>query len=467
MAAQPNILVIIADQLSHKALPVYGNHHARTPNIDRLAARGVAFDNCFTACPLCQPARASFWTGLWPHQTGVLSNGRNSPVTPVPDTVPTLGTLLAAAGYRAVHFGKRHDAGALRGFDCAEIQELPAAATDTWPTHYDSRQDEYTTLRTVEFLYQRHRRPFVCVADLNNPHDICNWIGANQGAHADAAVPGTLPPLPDNFSSVDFVNRPLPVRYICCSHNRQAQTGEWTDENFRHYLAAYYHYVHMLDTNVGRILQALESHQDAANTLVVFTADHGDGMAGHGMVTKQVSFYDETTRVPFIVSGPRVAQPGRVQRSALVSLMDLLPTLCDVAGAAAPEGLWGRTLVPWATACAGGTPHEHVASEWHTEWGFTVSPGRMIRTATHKYTRYIEDCGEELYTCAEDPGEQTTRARDPASEAALAAHRALMDTHLADTKDPFLSLAAAADARWRSHPGGYRAHRGPAAPMVG
>ncbi|MBD3241415.1 MAG: sulfatase-like hydrolase/transferase [Chitinivibrionales bacterium] len=464
---KPNILLIIADQLSHKALPVYGNRHARTPAIDSIAEQGVAFDNHFTACPLCQPARASFWTGLWPHQTGVLSNGRNYPVPQVPASTPSVGSLLSTAGYETVHFGKRHDAGALHGFHCEEIQELPAPSTEAWPCHYDSRQDEHTTLKTLEFLYRRHDTPFLCVADLNNPHDICNWIGAHQGAHSDVPVPGLLPPAPDNLDESDFVNRPLPVRYICCSHNRQAQTGGWTPENFRYYLAAYYHYVQMLDSNVGRILDALRTCQDMDNTWVVFMADHGDSMGGHGMVTKQVSFYDETTRVPFIVAGPGVAERGSVQRSALSSSMDLLPTLCDIAGVKPPDGLWGQSLRPWVAGRADGSPHEYVASEWHTEWGFTVSPGRMIRTAAHKYTRYIEDGGEELYDVAADPGEQTSRAHDPAARAQLDRHRDILRKHLEATGDSFETLSWQADSRWRSHEGGYRAHRGPAAPMVG
>lgn len=464
---RPNVLLIIADQLSHKALPVYGNQHAQTPAIDAIARDGVAFDNCFTSCPLCQPARASFWTGRWPHQTGVLSNGRNWPVTPVDDSVPSVGSLFRAQGYDTVHFGKRHDAGTLHGFECAEQEELPAAATKAWGCNYDSNQDEYTTKRVLEYLYERHDDPFFCVADLNNPHNICNWIGENQGEHTDIPVPGELPPLLDNFDDSDFVNRPKGVRYICCSHNRQAQTGGWTPENFRHYLAAYYHYVHMLDSNVARIMQALRVNQDVDNTHIIFMADHGDGMGGHGMVTKQVSFYDETTRVPFIVAGPAVASPGSVQRTALASSMDLLPTLCSLCDVEAPEGLWGQSLTPWIEGCDDGSPHEYVASEWHTEWGFTVSPGRMIRTAGHKYTRYVEDDGEELYDVASDPGELRTLHADSDAQEQLQKHRDILESHLRDTSDSFHELEWLADERWRSHPGGYRAHRGPAAPMVG
>jgi choline-sulfatase len=108
-----------------------------------------------------------------------------------------------------------------------------------------------------------------------------------------------------------------------------------------------------------------------------------------------------------------------------------------------------------------------VVSEWHTEWGFTVSPGRMVRTPRYKYTRYIEDGGEELFDMVADPGETRTLAHDPAYQAVLEEHRAILDQHLAETADPFLSYEWKADPRWRTHPVGYACHCGPAAPMVG
>jgi choline-sulfatase len=257
--------------------------------------------------------------------------------------------------------------------------------------------------------------------------------------------------------------RPVPVQYICCSHNRQSQAAAWNEENYRHYLAAYYHYCRRLDDEVGHILDALEARSDAQDTLVVFVADHGDGMTSHRMVTKQVSLYEETTHVPFLVAGPGI-QPGACP--ALVSHLDLLPTLCDLAGLDAPGDLWGQSLAPLLQKPAG-EAHPYVVSEWHTEWGFTVSPGRMVRTPRYKYTRYIEDGGEELFDMVADPGETRTLAHDPAYQAVLEEHRAILDQHLAETADPFLSYEWKADPRWRTHPVGYACHCGPAAPMVG
>jgi choline-sulfatase len=173
MAKRPNILIVIADQLSAQALPAYGDAYAQTPNINRIVRHGVRFENCYTNCPLCQPARAAFWTGLYPHNTGVLSNGRKHPVPPVPDHVPTLGALFARAGYEAVHFGKTHDAGSLRGFHVEPVGTLPVEAEPAWPLNNDTFRDRHTTTRVVAYLEQRGTDgPFLAVADLNNPHNI-------------------------------------------------------------------------------------------------------------------------------------------------------------------------------------------------------------------------------------------------------------------------------------------------------
>ncbi|MBN2289176.1 MAG: sulfatase-like hydrolase/transferase [Candidatus Glassbacteria bacterium] len=461
---RPNILVIISDQLAQRAVGAYGDRWASTPNIDSLAAGGVRFSRSYTNCPLCQPSRASFWTGRLPHETGVDSNGLNYPVPIIPLSMPTLGAVFSAAGYETVNFGKQHDAGALRGFRLVEPEEVELEAPEAWPVNNDSRQDPAAARKCVEFLKGPHQKPFLAVASLNNPHNICGWVGHNVGVHRDLPVPGELPPLPDNFEIDDLASRPLPIQYLCCSHRRLQQAAKWSETNYRHYLAAYYHYLEMADTLVGEILQALYSTPQGENTLVVFFADHGDSMASHRMVTKQVSFYEETSRVPFILAGPGVGGRGRLVGEPLVSLLDLLPTLCDYAGLAVPGGLQGTSLLPWVRGDNPGKAPEYVAGEWQTEWGYTVSPGRMIRTDRYKYTRYLEGDGEELYDLASDPGEKRNLAPEQSYAAALAGHRDLLQEHLQKTADPFFSLEVKADRRWRSHEPGYWNHEGLSAP---
>ncbi len=480
---QKNIVVFLLDQLTWRALPAYGNSFTQTPNIDRIARDSLVFDGCYTVCPLCQPARAALWTGRYPHETGVLSNGRKWPEHGIPDSMPTLGETFTRAGWQTVHFGKTHDGGALRGFFCEAEDEIRFPAEEpAFGLNTDSYRDRYTVEAACRFLEERRdSRPLLMITDLVNPHNICGWIGDNQGAHTGVDSKLPLPPLPENYEFEDIKNRPAAVRYICCTNNRQAQTQGWTQDNFREYLRAYYYYLSLADRSVGTVLDALERYgYTYENTLFILTADHGDGMAARGQVTKQVSFYEETTRVPLIFQGAGVC-PGI--RRGFASLLDLFPTLCGQAGIAVPEGLRGRDLSP-VLAGEEMPKRDYVAAEWHTEWGFTVSPGRMLRTKRYKYTRYIEDGGEELFDLDKDPLERINLVPDAERAAVgndaeeeetvgkmqdyanvLAEMRSLMREHLEMSGDPFETLSWKADRRWRSHPAGYGNHRGIAAPM--
>ena len=249
---QKNIIVFILDQLAWKALPVYGNSFVHTPSIDRIADGGLIIDGCYTACPLCQPSRAAFWTGKYPHETGVLSNGRKWPEKGISQSLPTLGETFSRAGWEAIHFGKTHDAGALRGFVCEPEKETVFDEEDpAFPLNEDSFRDEYTVLAACRFLEERtDERPLLMIADLVNPHNICGWVGENKGIHTGTPCGRPLPPLPGNFEFPDIENRPAAVRYTCCTNNRQAQAAGWTPENFREYLRAYYYYLSLADRSL-------------------------------------------------------------------------------------------------------------------------------------------------------------------------------------------------------------------------
>lgn len=468
---QPNILVIVSDQLTWRALPCYGDTFAKTPNIDRIAKNAVIFDKTYTPFPLCAPARAAFWTSRYPHETHVLSNGRKYPFPNIPQDMPTLGEAFTKAGYEAVHFGKKHDLGSLRGFTCNdETGSLPCEDCAAWPAGMDSKADRYTTVECVKYLNERPASdtPYIMVADLINPHDICSWIGKNAFEHEDVPLPEgeELPELPDNFDFNDIENRPIGVQYICCSHNRQAMAAPWTRENYRHYLAAYYHYISVMDAEVGRILDALEARPDYDNTLIVFMADHGDGMTSRGHVTKQVNMYEEITRVPLMFTGAGVVNGGRHINDNCVSSLDLVPTLCDLAGIEGLPLMRGLSLAPYITGKGKIPEREYVVSTWTTEWGYTVSPGRMIRTNEYKYTKYTEDGAEELFDMLNDPMEKINQAKNPAYTQALDHMRALLADHIEKTNDDFYNVTPWAGKRWRSHKVGYKYHKGHAAPFV-
>lgn len=460
----PNILVVMVDQLAWKALPYYGDNYAETPNINRICKDGIGFDASYCPFPLCQPARASLWTGVYPHETRVLSNGRHWPVAPVPENIPTLGEVFSNAGYKTVHFGKTHDAGALRGFECVPVEEVEVEQeNDAWPLNRDTFRDRDTANKAVDFLQKNDTEPYLMIVDFVNPHNICNWIGVYRDKHQDVDPKVPLPELPENFDFDDIENRALPVQYICCSHNRQAMTGEWDDDSFRYYLAAYYHYLHRVDAEIGRVLDALESRADRENTLIVFMSDHGDGMAARRRVTKQVDLYEEVTRVPFIFNGPGI-KPGPSIKEYPVSTLDLFPTLCGYAGVKKPETLRGVDLSPVLLGTDEQPKRAYVASEWHTEWGYTVSPGRMIRTERYKYIHYLEGNYDELYDLQKDPYEKINQAKNPHYAEILATMKQYFEDFLQRTDDDYRSLQVKAGPRWRSHKVGYQYHRGPAAP---
>jgi len=452
---QPNILFITADQMSFRAYP---SVYAQTPNLNRIAQEAVVFDRCYTPCPMCQPARASFWTGRYPHETTVISNGgvfRDEAVNP---TLVTVGDVFRTAGYETVHFGKKHDAGALRGFTCAEEKMADITGPSAFPYTRDTKVDRYTADVAAEWLAKPAGKPFFAAVEFVNPHNICEWVGINEGVHDNAADMGNLPPLPENYAFDDIANRPHAVRYICCSHRRQTQTTGWTDDNFCAYVAAYYHYIEVFDKELGRVLDALEASGQAENTVIVFTADHGDHMAARGMTTKHAALYEEVMHVPLFVKLPK----GETQHvDTPVSLLDLFPTFCGIAGIEAPMGLCGQNLLNDNLAM-----REAVFGEWHTEWGYTVAPGRMVAMKEWKYNRFIGD-GEELFDLINDPYEKRNLAHDTAYADMLAEMRERLEAHIKATDDDFFTLSPNCMVKsegWAAHPVGYQNHVGPAAP---
>ena len=492
-----DILLIQVDQLYSRALKAYGGYSV-TPVIDELCSRGVVFENCFCQFPLCQPSRASLWSGMYPHKTDVLSNGRKWKVQNFGTRYKTLGEIFREAGYKAVHFGKCHDAGTLRGFDCAPEGEIAVQSEHAeFPYNMDTYEDRDTCEKACHFLNEwNFSQPLLMAVDFVNPHNICGWVGANKGLPADVPLPQNtpltaalkedgsacsipaqkhseypefselqeLPELPDNFDFDDIGNRAVSIRYVCCSHVRQAQAALWKKHTFRRYLAAYRHYLSLVDREIGRVLHTLDKRGKLNDTVVLFFSDHGDNLTARGSVTKQVNMYEECIQVPLAVCGPGIFQ--RTEKiGGLACLLDIAPTLCDIAELSCPDNFDGISL--YDSIYKGTKPDRpYAACQWHTEWGYTVSPARMIRTETHKYIHYAEDDFEELYDLVCDPHEKKNQAKNPAYTADLKCMRSLFEKYLSVTNDPYRSLEYKADPRWRSHPCGYRNHKGPAAPEV-
>lgn len=446
-----DILVIICDQLSATALSTYGNTYVNAPNIDSLTENGVVFENTYTTCPLCQPARASFWSSKYPHQTEILSNLPDQGFPTISTEIETLGDLFNNNGYECMHYGKTHDYGALRGFKVDKSVQIKSERENpAIEVNYETFFDEDTTRKVVKYLKEEvSEKPFLLVADLQNPHNICNYIGENEFGHKDFNIDKELPPLPDNFNFDDEKNRPEFIQYMCCAHRRQSQVVNWKEDDFRHYLYAYYHYIGIVDKQIGKILSALEESGKKDDTLIVFFADHGEGMAAHRLVTKYGAFYEETNRVPLIFSGNGVK--GYRKINGLASLLDIMPTLADYAGISNLQGAEGISHYKQIIGESDKTNNSYVCGEWYDEYDGYIVPGRMFLDENYKYTVYKEDNSEELFDMKNDRGEKVNLASNKEYEKLLQEYREKLKTHIEKTDDNFYDLESCYNENYRKH----------------
>jgi arylsulfatase A-like enzyme len=433
---RPNILVITTDQQTITALSAAGNPYVRTPALDRLAAGGVRFEQSYCAAPICSPSRSALITGRMPHETGVNYNiGKLNP------GVPTLGQVFRDAGYETVFTGKWHipsnypepASNEIPGFDV-----LPLKSTPQRPFMGDDN-DGMVADAAIAFLRRPHDRPFVLNVSLLNPHDICYYVeGRKQWPKAptlDAA-----PPLPANFAVAadepEFVRlRRNALVYGAENH----RTLNWTEADWRNYLYVYYRMVERADAQVSRVLQALTDAGLERDTLVIFTADHGEGLAAHHWVVK-LSFYENPAKVPFIVRYPRLIPAGVVDHDHLVSGTDLVPTACGYAGVPTPpqcRGVSVRGVIddPKSTAPPA---REFVVSEMATDPQRPEVMARMVRTKQYKYIAYsIGKNKEQLFDLTKDPGEMHDLAADPDMADELSRHRELLRRWVQETGDHF------------------------------
>ena len=213
-------------------------------------------------------------------------------------------------------------------------------------------------------------------------------------------------------------------------------SSQWKVDDFRHYLHDYYRMVEDLDRQIGRVLSALRFRGLADNTLVVLTSDHGEGLGSHRW-TQKAAFWEETAKVPLIVAGKGVERQGVVEGKALVSGIDVLPTLCDYAGVPIPNGVRGRSL---RSAIQGKTwDRDFVVSEL-ANLGEGNRQGRMLRTPRYKYVVFNGGARPELFFDLElDPGEVYNLVHRPEAASELEHHRTLLRNWLQETSDDFRS----------------------------
>jgi choline-sulfatase len=425
----------MADQLTARALPAYGNPVARTPHIDALAAAGVVFERFYCNSPLCAPSRFSFLSGRQVSEIGAYDNAAEFPAQ-----VPTFAHYLRAAGYCTVLSGKMHFCGAdqLHGFEerlTTDIYPADFGWTPDW-TRFAERPSWYHTMDSVtqagpcvrtnqidfddevvfnarrklfDLARSRDRRPFCMVVSMTHPHDPYVIPQPYWDRYTDDEI--DMPRVDPGVDRQDPHSRRL--RHVIGLDLMQVSAAQVRAA--RH---AYYGAVSYADDQVGSLITALREARFDENTIVLLLADHGDMLGERGLWYK-MNFFEPACRIPLIVHAPGRFPRHRVAGTA--SLVDVLPTLCELAGEEATRyatPLDGRSLVPQL----GGEPaRDEVIGEYLAEGA--VAPLVMIQRGRWKFVHCPVD-PDQLYDLRDDPDERVNRAADAEHAALVGAFRA-------------------------------------------
>ncbi len=419
---RPNILVIMTDQQSATMLSCAGNKWLHTPALDGLASAGVRFEKAYVTNPVCLPSRFSIQTGMFPSFAGIRENDR--PVNSENQTKVeslysrSLGNVFRHAGYDTYFGGKVH---------------LPMQIWNAAPWGYSvitKNERDTLALDASQFLLSRKPtdKPFLLFVSFINPHDICydairfGWPESGLAKHTPPDLFDALK-MPDGVTKKEFYDKycpPLPANHqpmfvepyivdslITLRGFRKAVRDNWTDEDWRLHRWAYARLTEKVDSLIGKVLTALDKSGLRDNTIVVFTADHGDNDASHKLEHKTF-FYEEAARVPFIISCPWLKEKGRVDSVHLVSNgLDILPTLCDMAGIDPPPGLEGRSIAILLND--GKTPgwRDHIFIE--NQLGYLIHTGRYKYELDDKDGNRTREVFSDLQV---DPGETCNMVND-------------------------------------------------------
>ncbi len=430
MPGAPNILLIMTDQQRWDTLRCYGYDHMITPNIDALAARGVAFSRAFVQGAVCGPSRNSIVSSQYVHTHGVYGNEQWLR----PDQ-PNWIEALRAGGYRTANIGKMHT-GPIRlpvGFEHRTVVEnknykqghhgpdpddydhfllhhglkRPALTyyqdiddwpdrlqATTWPHADELYPDNFVGQQTVDYLQScSFDKPLFMWCGFAGPHDPYDVTADFLAMYDDVEVPD-----PVGFEG-ELDTKPPPQRAQMqgMEGNRSPAAVWWsraTPERIRRMRRHYYANVTLMDDWVGKMVTTLEARGQLENTVIVFTSDHGDCLGDHHQVYKFSSHYDSVARVPLVLAGPGVEALG--VRDPLVESIDLGPTFLQMAGLAPLEGASGRALQPLLSG-EDAELHDCVFSEHAARV--------MARTTEWKLVLYLGQDYGELYDLRDDPDE--------------------------------------------------------------
>ena len=446
---RPNILIILADQLRYHSCGYAGDERAVTPNIDRLAAEGMSFDNYVVNTPVCAATRATLWTGKYASTHGMVVNEMR--LNPNHDA---LGHLLTEKGYTCDYIGKWHlwanQAGHHHLVQNAFCPPGPYrlgfdglwAAYNFNHGNYKSYYFRDTSDRipvegwapktytdiAIKRLEEHadNEKPFAMVVSYSPPHG--PWKQDN------------VPPWwYDRFANVSFALPPTwsdtPDQYM----DRNTETRQWLrvwKKNLPEYLRIYYAMTGALDEQVGRLIQTVDRLKMDRDTIVIFSSDHGEQLGCNARVLK-MTFYDRSARVPFLVRWKGKIPAGR-RSNACMSAVDVMPTICGMLGVRFPDSTDGIDLSDSTRVdCSCEPDFAFLQGMGHTFLWKDGFEWRAIRDQRYTYARYLRDGKELLFDNVKDPQQSRNLAADPAAADELARMRQWLNEKMLATGDRF------------------------------
>ena len=411
---KPNLVFIITDQ--ERSLQHWPESfiEQNLPAMTRLCNTGITFSQAFTNACLCCPSRATFLTSQYPTMTGVTATGSPGPPTPLPKDLANLATVLNKAGYTCAWRGKWHLGGKGPqdyGFtswnppDAGNYLSLNDTLGGGTPDNDGRSLNDM--LSYIDQAAQNQDQPFCLVASFVNPHDVYVAQYGPALGYTEADFDRVRVPLPTNCDE-DLDTKPR--AQVCMS---------WpyvTHENSQQDYVNFYAYLQTLvDGQIMQLLDRLDKYNLTKDTLIVRTADHGEQALSHGLVEKFFNAYEESMRIPLVLSNP-LAFPQPQVTDSLASLLDLVPTLAHLLGVSEDfsDCFFGQNLIPILN-----DPTKSVQDFVHFTYDDIPSRSgpsiiRCIRTARYKYAVYFTDDGDdadwELYDLKEDPKEDSNVA---------------------------------------------------------
>lgn len=471
MTAKPHILILMTDQHRADCLGCAGHPQLRTPNLDRLAREGARFTQATTVSPLCMPARASFATGLYPHDHGMW---RNSGALDLGNE--TLFQLLKKAGYFTAVVGKAHyyehepgtdlrdreDFMHALGFSyvhetAGQLASLRTASylTDEWRRRglWDAIQADYADrAKDQDQVVRRSVLPVDDVLDSYVGRKAVDFVDAYEAAHPlclFVGFPGPHNPwdAPGSYASMyppEDTPPPIPIPSLPATLPEYVEPGA----PFRHgpslspaviaeIRANYYGKITLIDHHVGRILEAFERKGLLHDLLVIFMADHGEMLGDHGRIRKGL-FYEPSLRIPLLMRWPGRIPAGLVT-DALVENIDVFPTILEAAGVSAAAWHAGHSLWPVLRGETTTLRHSQLCESGRTLNHFMLRTPEYKLSVDDRYRPYL------LFDLVDDPDEQRNRVGDPAAAALQARSRDELEHRLQRSSRGIKSSAAPAE----------------------